>query len=466
MTHDHTLTTPPLLCDGPATDTAVAAMTKLQSAHDIELGKIPPLQAEAQQWQTREGARVSFIASHDRPMFDLSLRFRAGSVLDGPEPGLAALVLYSLDQGTEQLEAADFAAQIEGLGAVLETRLKTSSALITLRCLSLPSLRNSVMQLLTDMLAHPAFRTADVDKIRERLAFLGSAQARGTINRLLETTNAHVFKGHPYATASIPADISKFTGEQLRAFHQRAYSASNLDIGLVGNLTREEAEDLVGKLVRALPQQWVAQDLPPVAPHSPLVRHIERSSTTTRGMLTISSNVTAGDMVYPALTLLDAILGGGYESRLIQELRVRRGLTYAIYSSLTPHDAGSLLHILWDVAPQYRDGAAALISSIMRCLGDRGPSQAECDMALNQLAGQLHKELLDKAKLAKALATYSHHGLPGNHLATYLDKLGTLTPGNLREAAQVWLRNAPEVFVSIGADTEQLPLPEPASVDQ
>lgn len=466
MNVDQSLTTRPLICAGPATDTALAAMANLQSTHGMELGKVPPLQGEAQYWQTQEGTRVSFIASHDRPMFDLVLRFRAGSVLDGADPGLAALVLYSLDQGTGQLEADGFAEQMEGRGAVLGTTISKDSAVVTLRCLSLPALRNSVMQLLTEMLARPALRAPDVEKIRERLNIVRSAQARHPIMQLVETTGAHVFEGHPYATKSSPGSISNISDEKLRSFHQRAYSANNLDIGLVGDLQREEAEQLIENLVRALPQQWAAQALPPVTPHSSLVQHLERPDVTTNAMLTVASRVTAGDTVFPALTLLNAILGGGYESRLIQELRVQRNLTYSIGSAMVPNDAGSLLHILWDTEPQYRDAAIALVTNMMTCLGERGPSQAEFDTALNQHAAAMHRKLSNKANLAKALATYSHQRLPANHLATYLDKLSALTPANLREAAQVWLKNAPLVCVTIGPDTEQLPLPSPSPVDQ
>ncbi|MBF8672081.1 insulinase family protein [Pseudomonas putida] len=466
MNDDQSLTQVPLMCVGPATDTAVEAMANLQSTRDIELDKVPPLQAEAQQWQTQEGTKVSFIASPGRPMFDLALRFRAGSALDGPDSGLAALVLYSLDQGTEQLNAEKFAEEVEGRGAVLGTAIGNERAVVTLRCLSLPALRTSVMRLLTQMLARPAFRATDVEKIRERLNFAGSAEALQPITQMVERTKAHVFAGHPYASASTPGTIAAISEEKLRSFHQRAYSANNLDIGLVGDLTREDAEQLIDNLVRALPQQWAAQAPPPLPPRSRLIHHSQGSAPTTHALLTVPSNVTASDTVLPALTLLNAILGGGYESRLTQELRVKRSLTYTIRSVIATSDAGSLLYILWDTEPPYRDAVAALVTDMLTCLGEHGPSQAECDTAFNQHAAEMHRRLSNRARLAKALADSSHRRLPADHFATYLDKLGTLTPANLRETAQVWLKNAPEVLVTLGPDAEQLPLPQPLVVDQ
>ncbi|MNJ67076.1 hypothetical protein D3C77_632170 [compost metagenome] len=106
------------------------------------------------------------------------------------------------------------------------------------------------------------------------------------------------------------------------------------------------------------------------------------------------------------------------------------------------------------------------MSGILACLRDRGPSQAECDLAVNQIANKLHHDLANNAELAKQLATDSHQGLAADHLATLLEKLRALTPANLREAAQVWLSHDAEVFVTLGPVTEQLPLPVAPPVDQ
>jgi len=87
-------------CKAPLTDSAIArTLGNLSSTQDLDLGHLEPFACDVQQWRTEEGARVQFVASRKRPMFDLALRFRAGSALDGAAPGLAALALYSLDQG-------------------------------------------------------------------------------------------------------------------------------------------------------------------------------------------------------------------------------------------------------------------------------------------------------------------------------------------------------------------------------
>ncbi|MBC3433903.1 insulinase family protein [Pseudomonas sp. BW16M2] len=261
-----TLSTP-LICSGPATDAAVAAMSGLNAAQGIDLTQLQPLAVKVQQWVTPEGARVSFTPAHERPMFDLALRFRAGSVLDGDNPGLAALVLYSLDQGTKQLDSARFAQFLEGHGAIMNRSINHDEAVVTLRCLSLPALRASVLSLFTQMLAQPALRPDDVARIRERLAIAQRARAWYPSTRKSDATMAHVFADHPYAipVTGTAEGLDGITDQQLRAFHQRAYSANNVDIGLVGDLSPAEAHQLVADLVQALPQNWAAQ-LPDPSP--------------------------------------------------------------------------------------------------------------------------------------------------------------------------------------------------------
>nr|WP_281211472.1 insulinase family protein [Pseudomonas fulva] len=171
--------------------------------------------------------------------------------------------------------------------------------------------------------------------------------------------------------------------------------------------------------------------------------------------------VLPSDPVYAALELLTEILGGNHEARLPQELRHLRGLTYTVTTKLRHLDAGTLLHIHWDVAPQHREASHALVAGMLDCLHTRGPTQVECDMAVNQIAARLHRQLADSAHLAATLATHSHQGLPADYLTTHLDRLASLTPAYLREVAQVWWRKAPQVFVTLGPDAEQSPLPAP-----
>ncbi|WP_449430707.1 M16 family metallopeptidase [Pseudomonas putida] len=454
---------PPLPADATA-----AVLGKLSSAGEVDLGQLPPLAREVQRWQTAEGTQVRFVATHSRPMVDLVLRFRAGSALDAATPGLAALALYCLDQGTTQLDAVQFADQLEGLGAIMSRSVSLDQAVISLRSLSLPALRSSAMQLITQMVAHPALREADLEKIRQRLLSHLLSRTWNSQTRLSDTAMAQLFAGHPYATpyAGTAESLANISAEQLQAFHRKAYSANNLDIGLVGDLSREEAETLVDSLTQALPQDWAALPAPAAPGAVARTIHLDQPGSTTLVTLTLALQVSPSDPDYPALVMSEQILGAGVESRLMQELRMRRALTYNISSSLVPLDACTLLQIEWDIAPEYRDASQALVTSMLECFCEQGPSQAECELALNQVAGKLLRAMADNAQLAKGLAAFSHQGQPTDHPASHVQALALLTPEAIRDTARTWLDALQAVVVTLGPSVAQLPLPEATSIDQ
>ncbi|EKT4521637.1 insulinase family protein [Pseudomonas putida] len=453
-------------CTATADDTFALPLDKLASAQGLDLRHTQPLAHDIHHWHTKEGAHVQFIASPDQPMFDLVLRFRAGSALDGDTPGLAALTLYLLDQGTGELDAMQFVRRLEGVGAIMHRRISRDYAMITLRSLSMPALRGSAVRLIAQMVAHPAFRPDDFANIRQRLNLYHQSGPQDVVTILQNATEAHVFGTHPYATppAGSPEGLARITLDHVKAFHRQAYTTNNLEIGLVGDLSPKDAQALVASLTQALPQHWTS-----IAPRPlPITRghtvHLQRSGSNTTVLMTFPLRAAPTDTDYPALMMVNQILGASYESRLTAELRSRRGLTYRIDTILEPMDAGCMWQIVWDIEPSYRDASLALVSELIECFIEQGPTEAEYEFALNQFSGQLLRTMANSAILAKGLTILGNRKQPADHLASYLDQLAALEPEDIRQVARGV--NLNEAFVvTAGPAVDQQPLPtigEPA----
>jgi len=340
-------------------------------------------------------------------------------------------------------------------------------ALVTLRGLSTPPLRDAALDLITQMVARPALRSDSVEKIRTRLRNYHSSRIQTGHGGLNDATMGHLFAGHPYAT--LPAGtfdgLASITLEQLKDFHRKAYSANNVDIALVGDLSREEAETFISALVKTLPQNWAATPVPPLPTTITEPLHMTRPGSNTRVLLTQPLQVTPASARYGALLLANNILGAGIESRLAAELRSRRALTYAVGSTLVPMDAGCLWQIGWDIAPQFREASRELVADVLECFIAHGPSEAERTLALNKLAGDLLRTMTNNAFLAQGLTTHAHQGLPADHLATLLPKLAVLTVEDIRLAARDWLCVQQACFVTLGPTVYQQPLPKPSTMD-
>ncbi|MHC6227896.1 M16 family metallopeptidase [Pseudomonas sp. X10] len=455
-------------CEHLATATAEVDFGGLTSVQGIDLGQVERLNRNVQCWQTEGGSRVLFVQSHELPMIDLVLRFTAGGTLDGDTPGLAALTLYMLDQGTERMNGTQFAEQLEGLGATMTRSVSLEHATVALRSLSKEGLRTQAIQLLTDMVARPAFDSSELERIKERLLSHLRHRDTDTDNRIQNETLAHLFAGHPYATyyAGTPQGVAGVTRDMLRTFHQRAYSANNVEIALVGDLSREQAETIIDAISQALPQGWAAAELPRVPVAEAKTLHVEHPGSSDKALLALPLNISSTDPDFPALVMANEILGGGADSRLMAQLRHSRGLTYSVLASLVPFRAGGLFKIEWDIAAAHKDASHELVLQVLRCFIQEGPSQAELDLALSQLAGEQLKKTARNDQLAKILVEISHQGLPSSHLSTYLDTLAQLTTEHVRQALQRWFDLERLFFISIGPTADQQPLPAPQATDQ
>lgn len=455
-------------CASASSAIGEADLARLTTTRGLDLGRFEPIQRHVQHWQTEGGSRVLFAPSHEQPMFDLVLRFSAGATLDGKTSGLAALTLYMLDQGTLQRDAAAFAEALEGLGAIMTRRVALEHATITLRGLSAEALRDEALTLLIEMLAQPAFDAVALEKIKARLLVAGQSAEASLRQRIQTHVVNGLFAGHPYATSLYgTADgIADVTPATLRAFHRRAYSANNLHIGLVGDVSREAAQQIISRLTQALPQGWAAAALPPVALNPPKQSHIDWPGSSNRMVLALPINASPSDPQYPALLMANEILGSGIDCRLMRELRTRLALTYSVESDVKLLTEGGFMVVSWDVEPALRDASRERVLHLIRCLIEQGPSAAELQLALNQFAGKLLDSMSDNGQLASGLASHSHQGLPADHLSTYLGRLAELTPDDVRAAASRWLDVDRAVSVSGGPNVLQQALPQTAVSDQ
>lgn len=159
------------------------------------------------------------------------------------------------------------------------------------------------------------------------------------------------------------------------------------------------------------------------------------------------------------MVLASEVLGVGLESRLMMELRQRRGLTYGIYSRASAMRAGGLFTIEWEIEPAHVQGTQALVEALLRDFIDQGPTQAELQLARKRLAGQLLRGVAQNKSLADLLTVISHQHQPADHLNTYIERIGRLTPADIRAVMQRRLKLDDKVLVSVGPRAEQQPLP-------
>ncbi|MFJ4065562.1 M16 family metallopeptidase [Pseudomonas sp. NPDC089996] len=436
-------------------DTQTVALASLQTLDLSSVDLAPP---RVQAWQTTAGASARLVESHELPMVDLVLSFNAGSRLDGDKAGLAAMTLYMLDEGTTELDAGAFSEHLEKLGARYTKEITRDHAIIHLRCLTNETLTPST-DLITAMVARPALNAGALELMKTHM--LENNRRGQTIPALKARSTALslAFGDHPYGspTRGTSAGIAMITADDVKRFHQQAYSANNLAISIVGDISREAAEALAGRICAALPQHWAAIAPPALPPLKAATVTLEQPGANHAALLLLPMSASPADADYAAMVLANDVLGGTNDSRLYKELRQRHGLTYAVDSGLAPDTR--LLYIEWEVAARSLD---ASIEQVMRVLQDYsaiGPDEHELDLARQALLGDLRRIVASNGSLVRLLDTHSHDGLPSDALLTFVERLMAVTPEAAHLAVKLRLDLQRKILVSVGPVVDQQPLP-------
>lgn len=429
------------------------------------LSKQDPVTRELdiQQWQTSAGTKVLFMAAPELPMFDLRLTFAAGSSKDQQTYGLAGLTNAMLNQGTGKLNAGDIATRFEDLGAQFSSGSYRDMAVVSLRSLNDPKLSAPALELLSTVTAQPSFPEDSLARIKNQLlaGFEYQKQDPGTLASL--KLFEQLYGNHPYASPSsgTAESVPAISRKQLQDFHRTYYTANNVQIALVGDLTLEQAKAISEQVSARLPTGAAAATAPQPTASGASKTHIEFPSTQTQ-ILVAQLAVQRGDPDYPALFLGNQILGGGgFGTRLMEEVREKRGLTYGIYSSLSPMQATGPFMINVKTRAQLSEVTLELVQDLLREYIANGPTKAELADAKRESLGSFPLSAASNAAIVGQLAAIGFYDMPLTWMSDFMHDLQQLSVADVHDAFKSHLDPDQLVIVTVGPTVEQLPLPEP-----
>lgn len=436
---------------------------KLQSLAALDNQAPTRRTLDIQTWNTAQGAKVLFVEAHELPMFDLRLTFAAGSSQDGDVPGLAALTNAMLNEGVPGKDVGAIAAGFEGLGADFGNGSYRDMAVASLRSLSAREQREPALALFSQVLGKPTFPADSLARIKNQLlaGFEYQKQNPGKLASL--ELFEHLYGKHPYAHPSdgTPQSIPAITRQQLQAFHARAYTPGNAVIALVGDLTRSEAEAIARQVSAALPQGPALAAIAQPQTPKPGSSHIEYPSNQTHLMLA-QLGIDRRDPDYAALYLGNQIFGGGgFGTRLMSEVREKRGLTYGVYSGFSAMQARGPFMINLQTRAELSEGTLALVKQLLADYLREGPTQQELDNAKRELAGSFPLSTASNADIVGQLASMGFYDLPLSYLDDFMRDVQGLTTEQVKAAMARHLDPAALVVVTAGPSVPQKELPPP-----
>lgn len=414
-----------------------------------------------QHWTHANGTQVYLVETRNLPMLDVQIDVDAGSRRDSAaQVGLAAATAALLDSGVAAHDgqpALDENALTEAwadLGAEFGASATLDRFSIRLRSLTDPALLQPAVQLAARQLAQPAFPATVWARERQRLiAAWQEAQTRPDTLAERRFSQA-VYGSHPYGQEATPDTWQRISVADMQAFYQRYAQACDARVTLVGAIDRASAD----RLVQTLLAGWSAHGcqprpaLPEVAALSSAVNVNEPFAAAQAQVLVGQPGVARSDPDYFALTVGNHILGGGgFASRLMHEIREKRGLTYGVYSSFMPGRHAGAFTVGLQTRPDQAAQAVALIQSELRRFVQDGPTDKELAEAQAALVNSFALRVDSNRKLLENVAGLAWNGLSLNYLDTWQQQVQGVTREQVRRAFQRVLQPEKMVTVVVGA---------------
>lgn len=406
---------------------------------------------DIERWTTPQGARVYFVENHDLPMLDVSVTFSAGSARDtAVKSGLANLTRHVMSLGAGDLDEQQIAERLADVGAQMGGFFDQDRAGFTLRTLSGAAERGPALAVFATVLARPTFPEAVV--AREKARAVANLNEAATKPEYLgeKAFQSAIYGGHPYALpeAGDPETVARLTRAELIDFHARHYRAANMTVAIMGDIDRAGAEQLAASLAADLPAGAAPAPLPAVPPLATGVEITVPHHATQSHLFMGQPGMTRDDPDYFPLLVGNYILGGGgFDSRLVEEIRQKRGLAYSAYSYFVPMRQRGAFQIGLQTRRDATDEAVRVTrETLQRYLAD-GPTEAELKQARDNLVGSFPLRLDSNRKILDHLAMMGFYDLPPGWLDDYTRKVAAVTREDILRAMRA--RLSPETMATV-----------------
>lgn len=385
------------------------------------------------------GLRVLVAPKPGLPLVSARLSFDAGTADEAAgKAGVAALTAALLTKGTATRSAPQIATEIEQLGA--DVGAGSGPDFTNLYANAPADVFPRTVQLMADLVRNPVFAQDELDRQRDQ-TLDGLKVQLSTPGPVASQAAARVIYGDAAYGAPGTGTLTTLPGitrADIAAFHAARYRPSDATLVFSGDIDAEQA--------RALAQQafgdWRPSDHaapPPAASPAglelpPRIVVIDQPGAGQAAVVAALRSVPRDDPAYFPLTLGNTLLGGSFTSRLNQEIRIKRGLSYGTRSSLGVRRQDGL----FAASAQTRNDAAVEVADLMLAeiarLGSTQPSESEMTTRKAILTGAFGQSLETVDGLGALVANLALYDLPMSDLAAYVANVEAIQPAAVQAA--------------------------------
>jgi zinc protease len=394
---------------------------------------------------------------HALPVVFVSMAISAGSVAEpGDKPGLASITASLLTQGTAKRTANQISREIDFIGGSLSTSGGEDFASASLRVLK-KDIRTG-LDLLSDVLLNPVFDQNEIDrKVKATLAEI-QRQKEEPNNVADNAFQKSVFGSHPYGRTNdeVAAFLPKLTRQDILAFYSGRYSPNHSIIAVVGDVTEKEITTLLNEYFKP----WKGKEQPLPAAVQPPV--IEKTAARKIDMPITQANIAMGHVGisrenpdFYACVIMNYILGGGgFTSRLMDNIRDNRGLAYDVHSGFAARKEPGAFQVTIQTKNESANEVIAETLKEIRRIQAEPVSDRELNDAKAYLTGSFPLRMDTSAKIAGMLTSIEIFNLGLDYPRKYPVMINAVTREDLQRVAKKYLHPDAMVIVVV-ADQEK-----------
>jgi zinc protease len=404
-------------------------------------------------WIAPTGAKVYFVETRVLPILDVQIDFAAGGAfVPAANSGLAGLTRSLLEAGAADLDEEKIAGRLVDIGARLGGGADSDRASVSLRTLASKPEREAALELMRTVLSAPTFPQPVLEREKARtIASIREAETRPDAIAGKRFAAA-IYPDHPYGVSPTVDSVGAITRDDLVAFHRRHYGARGAVVSIIGDVSRAEAEAIARYLTEGLPPGGAELVPPPVK--KPLrqtvkIPHPAAQSHVHVGLPAISRS---DPDYFPLLVGNYTLGGGGFVSRLMQEVREKRGYAYSVYSYFSPRKLAGPFEIGLQTKRDQVDAALKVVDEVLAGYMATGPTAKELAAAKKNMVDGLALRMDSNAKLLGYLSAIGFYGLPLTYLDDFPARVKAVTAEQVKAAFARHVKPENLVTVVVAAD--------------
>lgn len=400
------------------------------------------------------GLTLVVVEKHDLPLITASVITHTGAANDPADrAGVNNLAATLMTKGTTTRSATDIARQIETLGGSIDSEAGWDSSVVDVGVKS--DQIDKALTILADVVQHPAFAQDELDRARTQEIDGVNVQLKDPARLAGMVTGRAVFGDGAYGhlASGTPKSLAAITrGDVLKA-HAQPWQPGLATLMMVGDVTPDQAKQLASRYFGAwAATATTAPAVPATTQPSPAPRIIvvDFPGAGQAGVVIARPSIARSSPDFYPAAVANTVLGGGYSSRLNQEIRVKRGLSYGASSRLDARRASGIIAASTQTKNPSATQVVDLIGEEMKKLAAAPVAAAELDSRKAVLIGNFGRSAETTGGIAGILGNYITDDVPLDELGRFIGKVSAVTPEQVQAAAAKLFDPAQASIVVVG----------------